>query len=150
MSVILTLALVLCATLPGYLIMVYIDPGQWDQVQRVVICLIVTAVFCMLLSAAVGSLFRHTVSAIVSAYTILLLICGVPLLIWLGRDDPFGHAVVETVLKFNPIAAAFSVIRMEGFRDYDLLPFNWWFMGITSLISLIVLFGQTYRVSRPE
>jgi ABC-type transport system involved in multi-copper enzyme maturation permease subunit len=150
LSVILTLALVLCATLPGYVIMVYIDPGQFDQVERVVICLVITAVFCMLLSAAVGALFRRTVSATVSAYTILLLICGGPLLIWLGRGDPFGHELVESALMFNPIAAAFSVIRMEGFRDYDLLPFNWLFMGITSIVSLVVLVVQTYRVSRPE
>jgi ABC-type transport system involved in multi-copper enzyme maturation permease subunit len=150
LSVILTLALVLCATLPGYLVMVYIDPGQRAQVERVVICLVLTAVFCMLLTAAIGSLFRHTVAATVAAYATLLLICGAPLLVWLGRDDPFGHSVVETFLMFNPIAAAFSVIRVEGFRNYDLLPFNWWFMGITSAVGLIVMVGQTYRISRPE
>jgi len=150
LSVILTLALVLCATLPGYLVMVYIDPGQRAQVERVVICLIMTAVFCMLLSAAIGCLFRHTVSATVSAYAVLLLVGGVPLLVWLGRDDPFGHKVVEPFLRFTPIAAAFSVIRVEGFRDYDLLPFNWWFMGIASAVSLVVMIGQTYRISRPE
>lgn len=150
MSVMLTLLLVLCATLPGYLVMVYIDPGQRPQVERVVVCLLLTAIFCMLLSAAVGSLFRHTVSATVAAYASLLIVCGVPLLVWLGRDDPFGHAVVEKFLMINPVAAAFSVIRVEGFRDYHLLPFNWWFMGISSVLSLIVMVGQAYRISRPE
>ncbi|HEY2253174.1 MAG TPA: ABC transporter permease subunit, partial [Planctomycetaceae bacterium] len=63
LSVILTLALVLCATLPGYLVMVYIEPGLRGQVERVVVCLAATALFAMLLSAAVGSLFRRTAPA---------------------------------------------------------------------------------------
>ncbi len=150
LSVILTLALVMCATLPGYIVMVYISPGLRDQVERVVLCLLFTALFCMLLSAAVGCLFRRAASATVASYTALLVICGVPLLIWLGRGDPFGHSFVEQVLVINPIATAFSVIRLEGFQNYDLIPANWWFMGITSLISLIVLLGQSYRISRPE
>src|SRR5262249_42135597 len=43
LSVILTLLLVLCATLPGYIVMVYIEPGIKLEVQRVVICLFATA-----------------------------------------------------------------------------------------------------------
>ncbi len=150
LSVILTLALVMCATLPGYVVMVYISPGLRDQVERVVVCLILTALFCMMLSAAIGCLFRRTASATVASYSVLLFICGVPLLVWLGRENPFGHSFVENVLKINPIAAAFSVIRLDGFQNYDLIPTNWWFMGITSFISLIVLIGQSYRISRPE
>ncbi|MBL4883726.1 MAG: ABC transporter permease [Planctomycetaceae bacterium] len=150
LSVILTLALVMCATLPGYVVMVYIAPGLRGQIERVVICLILTATFCMMLSAAIGCLFRRTASATVAAYTALLLICGAPLLFWLGRDNPFGHELVESVLIINPIAAAFSVIRLDGFQNYNLIPGNWWFMGITSVISLIVMIWQTYRISRPE
>ena len=148
LSVIVPLALILCATLPGYVVMVYIEPGMKLQVQRVVICLVATAVFAMLLSAAVGSLFSRTATATAAAYTVLLTICAVPLLIWLGRDAPFGHDVVETALQFNPIAAALSVIRLPGFRDYTLIPANWWFLGIVSVISLIVLLVRTGRVSR--
>ena len=98
LSVILTLALVLCATLPGYVAMVYIEPGMRFQVERVVICLAATAAFAMLLSAAVGSLFRRTASATAAAYTALMAVCALPLLVWLGRDAPFGHDVVEAAL----------------------------------------------------
>ena len=42
----------------------------------------------MLLSAAVGSLVSRTATATAAAYTVLLTICAVPLLIWLGRDAP--------------------------------------------------------------
>ncbi|MFG0336093.1 MAG: ABC transporter permease, partial [Maioricimonas sp. JB049] len=72
LSVMLTLALVLCATLPGYLVMVYIEPGQRLEVQRVVACLLMTALFAMLASAAVGSLFRKTAAATAAAYVTLL------------------------------------------------------------------------------
>lgn len=150
LSVILPLMLILCATLPGYLVMVYIEPGMELQVKRVVACLALTAVFAMLLSAAVGSLFRRTAPATAAAYGVLLSICAIPLLVWLGRDAPFGHATVEAALSINPIAAALSVIRMPGFQHYSLIPANWWFLGICSVVSLIVLIGQTYRISRPQ
>jgi ABC-type transport system involved in multi-copper enzyme maturation permease subunit len=150
LSVILTLALVLCATLPGYVVMVYIEPGLRLQVERVVICLAGTAGFAMLLSAAMGSLFKRTAAATAAAYAALLAVCGAPLLIWLGRDAPFGHDTVERALLINPVAAALSVIRLPSFIHYDLIPGNWWFLGIASAISLLVLFGQTWRISRPQ
>ncbi|MCX7422316.1 MAG: ABC transporter permease [Planctomycetia bacterium] len=150
LSVILTLLLVLCATLPGYVVMVYIEPGLRLQVERVVICLFATAGFAMLLSAAVGSLFRRTASATAMAYAALLAVCGAPLLVWLGRDAPFGHDTVERALLINPVAAALSVIRSTGFRDYQLIPGNWWFLGIGSVVCLLVLIGQTRRISRPQ
>jgi len=149
MSVVLTLALVMCATLPGYVVMVYIEPGLRFQVQRVVICLAATAGFAMLLSAAAGSLFRRTAPATATAYAALLSVCAVPLLIWMGRNAPFGHDTVETALSINPIAAALSVIRTPGFQEYNLLPANWWFLGISSFVSLLVLIAQTRRISRP-
>jgi ABC-type transport system involved in multi-copper enzyme maturation permease subunit len=150
LSVILTLVLVLCATLPGYLVMVYIEPGLRFQVERVVICLAATAGFAMLLSAAVGSLFRRTAPATATAYAALLTVCAAPLLVWMGRDAPFGHAAVEAALSINPIAAALSVIRTPGFQDYDLLPANWWFMGIASAVSIVLLVVQTRNISRPQ
>ena len=149
-SVFLPLLLILCATLPGYVVMVFIEPGMTFQVQRVVQCLAATAVFAMLLSAATGCLFEKTATATAAAYAVLLSICVIPLLIWLGRDAPFGHDTVEAALTINPIAAALSVIRMPGFQDYVLIPGNWWFLGVTSVVSLSVLLIQTYRISRPQ
>lgn len=150
LSVILPLLLILCATLPGYVVMVYIEPGMELQVKRVVVCLASTAVFAMLLSAAVGSLFSRTAAATAVAYAVLLSICALPLLVWMGRDAPFGHSTVEAALSINPIAAALSVIRMPGFQNYSLIPANWWFLGISSVVSLFVLIAQTYRISRPQ
>jgi hypothetical protein len=150
LSVVLTLMLVLCATLPGYVVMVYIEPGLKLQVERVVICMIATAAFAMFLSAAVGSLFQKTAAATAAAYAALLAVCAAPLLVWLGRDAPFGHETVERALLINPIATAMSVIRLPGFRDYRLLPGNWWFLAIASVVSLVVLVAQTHRISRPR
>ncbi len=150
LSVILPLMLILCATLPGYVVMVYIEPGMKLQVERVIVCLAAMAIFAMLLSAAVGSLFKRTAAATAAAYGALLSICALPLLIWLGRDAPFGHKTVEAALSVNPIAAALSVIRMPGFQDYSLIPANWWFLGIGSIASLMILLAQTYRISRPQ
>ncbi len=150
LSVLLPLVLILFATLPGYVVMIYIEPGLTLQVQRVVTCLVATALFAMLLSAAVGSLFRRTAAATAAAYAVLLGICSVPMLIWFGRDAPFGHDVVERALQLNPIAAAFSVIRLPGFKDYSLIPANWWFLGIVSFVSLVVLVLRTRRIALPH
>ena len=150
LSAALPLMLVLCATMPGYLVMAYIEPGMWLQVKQVVICLVLTAIFAMLCSAAVGSLFARTAAATASAYAVLLCLCGLPLVIWMGRDAPFGHDVVETALSFSSIAAAFSAIRMPGFQNYDLIPANWWFLGIGSAASLMALLVLTFRFSKPR
>lgn len=150
LSVFLTLALVLCATLPGYIVMVWVDPGQRPQIERVVICLLTTAVFATLSSAAVGSLFRHTATATAAAYAMLVAVCTLPLLVWMGRGAPFGHDTVETALAINPIAAALSVIRFPGFKEYDLIPIHWGVVGVASLLSLVLLFVQTVRLSRPQ
>ncbi|MBI3862704.1 MAG: ABC transporter permease [Planctomycetia bacterium] len=150
LSVILTLVLLLCATLPGYAVMVKVDPGMRSQVERVVICLAATAGFAMLLSAGIGSLFRRTAPAMICAYTALIAVCAGPMLIWMGRDAPFGHGTVQSALTINPIAAPLSVIRASGFENYDLIPANWWFLGIASAVSLMVLIIQTGRVWRPQ
>jgi ABC-type transport system involved in multi-copper enzyme maturation permease subunit len=150
LSVILPLLLVLCATLPGYVVMVYIEPGMRFQVERVVVCLVATSAFCMLLSAAAGSLFSRTAPATAAAYTALLAVCAGPLLVWLGRDAPFGRGTVESALTINPVAAALSVIRAPGFEDYDLIPANWWFLGVSSSVALVVLMIQTWRLSRSQ
>jgi len=150
LSVLLTVLLVMCATLPGYLVMVYIDPGQRFQVQRIVVCLMLTGLFAMLASAGVGSLFKKTSHATAAAYVLLVLVCAAPLLFWLGRDAPFGHDVVERALVVNPIAAALSVIRLPGFRDYELIPLHWWFLGAASAASLLLLLWQVRRLSRPQ
>jgi ABC-type transport system involved in multi-copper enzyme maturation permease subunit len=150
LSVVLTLGLVLCATLPGYLVIVFIDPGQRAQIERVVLCLIATAAFATLSTAAIGSLFKQTALAIAASYSFLIAICTLPLLVWMGRDAPFGHDTVETALVINPIAATLSVIRFPGFRDYDLIPGHWWVIGVLSGASLVLLVAQTVRVSRPE
>jgi len=150
LSVVLTLALVLCATLPGYVVMVYIEPGMRGQVERVVVCLAATAVYAMLQSAAVGSLFRRTAPATAAAYAFLLAVCAGPLLVWMGQDAPLGRGTVEMALVINPVAAALSVIRTAGFQDYDLIPANWWFLGVASTVSLVVLVARTWRISRPQ
>jgi ABC-type transport system involved in multi-copper enzyme maturation permease subunit len=150
LSVILTVALVFCATLPGYLVIVMIEPGMVTQVQRALICLAFTAVFSMMFSAGIGSLFPRTTASTTVAYIALLLISVVPLLIWLGRDAPFGQSTVEKALLVNPAGAAMSALRAEGFTDYNLIPGNWWFLGAASVVSLIVLLVQTWRISRPQ
>ena len=150
LSVVWTLALILLATLPGYLVMVFIEPAMEQQVKRVVACLLLTALFALAVSACVGSLFRRAAPATMTAYGALLALCGGTMLVWLGRDAPFGHSTVEAALTLNPVAAALSVIDAPGFENYDLIPANWWFLCVASVGLLLVLGLRTWRLTRPQ
>ncbi len=151
MSVVWPLLLLLCATLPGYIIMMTVKPTLVFQVQRVVICLALTAVFAVLVSAAISTLFRSTALATTASYLVLLAICALPLLVWLGRDAPFGHATVAAVLAFNPVAAALKASETPGFEQYVLLPLiNWWIIGSACVALLLFLVVRTWQLCRPE
>ncbi|MCI0642440.1 MAG: hypothetical protein L0Y72_31100 [Gemmataceae bacterium] len=144
------LVLLLCATLPGYIVMMTVKPELGYQVQRVVVCLALTAVFAVLLSAAASTFFRVTALATTASYLALLTLCVGTLLIWLGRGAPFGHATVAAVLTINPVAAALQAAEMPGFTQYELLPANWWIIGAACLVLLVFLRFRTWQLCRPE
>ncbi|MHC4398200.1 MAG: ABC transporter permease [Planctomycetota bacterium] len=151
-SALATLVVILFATLPGYLVMIWVKPEAETrgQIMQVLACLALTAVFALLLSAAVGSLFRRTAPATTTAYALLVGLSAGTMLVWIGRDAPFGHSTVQTVLTVNPLAAAMSVIDTPGFTQYELLPANWWFLGGASVFCLMTLMIQTWRLTRPN
>jgi ABC-type transport system involved in multi-copper enzyme maturation permease subunit len=142
--------LLLCATLPGYLVMVSVKPETTSQVGRIMICLALMAVFAVLVGAVASSLFRSTAVSTAVSYMVLAAVCIAPLLIWLGRDSPFGHQVVQSALVVDPVAATLNVADTPGFRGYDLVPANWWVMGTASVGLLIALILRTRRLYRPD
>ncbi len=150
MSVVWTLLLILCATLPGYLVMIIIKPDMTQQVIQVLICLVWTAVFAILVSAAISSLFPRTAPATTTTYLLLVGMCVGTMLVWFGRDSRFGRGTVERILTVNPMAAALNVIEARGFQDYNLVPANWYFVGCASALALAVLIVQTWRLARPQ
>ena len=149
LSVVWTLLLVLMATVPGYLVMIYIKPVMWLQVNLVLICLAWTAVYTLSVSAAVGSLFHNTAVATTSSYVTVMSLFPIPMLVWLGRDAPFGHDTVQLALMINPVGAALSVIEAPGFSNYDLLPASWWVAGVVSSFMFLVFGVQVWRLTRP-
>jgi hypothetical protein len=149
MSVIWTVMLLLVSTLPGYLVMVYINPDMLLQVRQVLVCLIWTAFFSLAVSAAISSVFVRTATSTAVSYAVLMAIYAGTLLVWLGRDAPFGHRTVESVLTLNPMAAALSIIKTPGFAQYELVPANWWLMGILTCALLSILVLQTRRLMQP-
>lgn len=150
LSVGLTAALILCATLPGYLVMIYIEPKLMQQVERALFCLLLTAAMATMLSAAVSSLFRRTAHSTAAAYTLLIGLCAGTMLFWMGRDSRFGHSTVEAILTVNPMAAALNVIETPGFTEYNLVPANWSVMGGAIAVCLVVLCVQTWRLTKPQ
>lgn len=142
-SVTWTMLLMLAATLPGYVVMVYIQPTLWLQVVNALICLLLAGLTAMMLSAVVGCWFRRTASATTAAYVAVVGLFGGSLLIWLARDAPFGYQTVETVLKFNPMAAALAVFNVPGFQTYNLVPASWW---IASIVVAVCFGVMRFRV----
>ena len=96
-----------------------------------------------------GSLFPRTATATTTAYLVLMVMFLGPLLVWLGRDQPFGHKTVQAALLTNPAGAALAAMGFPGFRQYDLIPASWWVSIIASGILLLVLYVQTRRLTRP-
>jgi ABC-type transport system involved in multi-copper enzyme maturation permease subunit len=149
LSVLWTLLLILVSTLPGYLVMVVINPDMWIQVQQILICLLWTALFSLAASATVSTLFTRASASTTVSYVILMVVYAGTMLVWLGRDAPFGHRTVERVLTLNPMAAALSIIQTPGFTQYDLVPANWWWMGGLTAVLLLILLWQTRRLMQP-
>jgi ABC-type transport system involved in multi-copper enzyme maturation permease subunit len=149
LSVLLTLLLIMLATLPGYLVMIWIQPPLRWQVWQVLICLGWMALFAMLLSAAVSSLCRRTAAATTISYALLGTICVGSMLVWLGAGTSFGHGIVQSVLQVNPMAAALTIIEAPGFTTYNLVPANWWWMGGLCLLCSCIVLAQTWRLTRP-
>jgi ABC-type transport system involved in multi-copper enzyme maturation permease subunit len=145
-SVVWPVLLLLCATVPGYVVLLIIEPEQLPRVQRVVACLALTAVFVVIVSAAASTFFRSTAASMTASYVALLTLCLGPLLVWLARDAPFGHATVEAVLLITPVAAALQASDMQGFNQYELLPLNWWIIGSACVALLVVLSLRTWRL----
>ncbi len=149
-SVLLTLALLLCATLPGYAVIMLIKPTLQQQVVQVLVCLVLAALLSMLVSATVSSFFRSTAVATAVSYAVLVAIFGGTMLIWMNRESPFGFDFVQNALRLNPMAAALNAMQADGFQSYDLIPSGWWITGITCTVLLAVLYAQVLRLTRPD
>lgn len=150
LSALWTMLLMLLATLPGYIVMIYIQPTLWLQVVRAFVCLFLAGLMALMISAMVGSWFRRTAAATTAAYVVVLGVFGGTLLVWLARDAPFGFKTVENALKLNPMAAALSVFNVPGFRDYQLVPISWWVAGLVAIVCFLVMRFRVQTLTRPE
>lgn len=151
LSVSITLLLVLCASLPGYGIIMVIKPVLQKQVTQVVISLAITAAVAMLTSAAVSSFFRSTAAATTVSYGVLILLYAGSMLVWVNRGTPFSHDIVERALSVNAMAGALNAMEVEGFRVYDgLLHMTWFNSGIICALLFSVLCLRTLRLWEPD
>jgi hypothetical protein len=150
MSVAWPLVLLLCATLPGYVVMMTVKPELVPQVERVLICLVLMAVFAVMVGAVTSSFFPSTAAATAAANLVLVAVSIGPLLIWLARDTPFGFRTVETMLSLSPVAAALHASETPGFLEYQLLPTNWLIIGLASVALLAILMVRTQQLCRPD
>lgn len=150
LSVLVTLVLVLCASLPGYGIMMMIKPVLREQVIQVLISLVLSALLSLMVSAAVSSFFRSTAVATTVSYGVLLLIFGGTMIVWANQGSPFSHQFVENVLTINPMAGALNVMQVDGFESFNLIPRTWWATGIACVLLYLILLLQIWRLCRPD
>lgn len=150
MSVVWTMALILLATLPGYVAMMWIQPSLAPQVQQVIVSLVVAALVIVSVSAMVSAFWSSAAAATATSYGLLLALFVGTLLVWLARGKPFGAQFVERVLMFNPTAAALAEIRTPGFEAYNLTPISWWIGLGLSTACLVTLSVRTWQLTRPD
>ena len=96
-----TLFFVLLATAPAYVVMGWLDYHDSLRIGGCMMSLVLSTLFALFVSAAIGSLFRSTAAATATAYGLLTALCGGTMLVWLGRDAPFPYDTVQTALMFN-------------------------------------------------
>lgn len=149
-SVVLTLLLVLCASLPGYAVIMAIKPNLREQVLQVIVCLVFSATLSLMVSATVSAFFRSTAVATTVSYGLLMLVFVGTLVVWSNLDAPFSHSFVESVLSVNPMAGALSAIQADGFESFDLVPRTWWVSGIICVVLFVVLQVRTWRLCQPD
>ena len=149
-SVVLTLLLVLCASLPGYAVIMAIKPNLREQVMQVIVCLLFSAALSLLVSATVSAFVRSTAVATTISYGLLMLLFAGTLVVWSNLDAPFSHTFVERVLSVNPMAGALSAIAASGFETFDLVPRTWWTSGILCGLLLVILQLRTWRLCQPD
>jgi len=149
-SILLTLLLVLCASLPGYAIIMAIKPNLQEQVTQVLICLALSALLSLLISATISSFFKTTAAATTVSYGVLILLFAGTLVFWANMDAPFSRTFVERVLSINPMAGALNAIQAEGFESFSLIPSTWWISGSTCVVLLLVLQFRIWRLCQPD
>ena len=150
MSTIWTLLLMLLATLPGYLVMGYIQPAMSGQVGNVLISLVIAVFVVTTMSACISAFCRTTAVATATSYAVLLTLFAGTLLIWVARGKPFGPQLVERALLLNPAAAALAEMKTPGFELYRLTPDSWYVGAGISFVCLTILTVRVWRMTRPN
>lgn len=146
----LTTLTILLATLPGYVVMIYIQRTLQQQVMYVLVCLLLLAAFAVVVSALVGSWSRRTATATAASYAVVSLFCAVPMFFWLGRDAIVTGDIVASVLLISPMAAALSLMEVQGFEDYNLVPRSWSIVVAITVVLLVVLTWRTRSLLLPK
>jgi ABC-type transport system involved in multi-copper enzyme maturation permease subunit len=149
-STFLTLLLLLLATLPGYVMMSYIQPALGGQVSNVIISLLIATGMVTILSACVSAYSKTSAVATTASYALLLLLFAGTLLIWLGRGNPFGPVFVERALLLNPAATALAEMKAPGFETFQLIPKGWYVGLSTCAVGLLILVMRIARLTRPD
>jgi ABC-type transport system involved in multi-copper enzyme maturation permease subunit len=150
LSTFLTLLLLLMATLPGYVMMSYIQPAIGGQVSNVIVSLLIATAMVTILSACVSAYSKTSAAATAASYAVLLVLFAGTLLIWLGRGNPFGPVFVERALLLNPAATALAEMKAPGFETFQLTP-NGWYVGLSICAAgLVILVLRIARLTRPE
>ncbi|MEQ9409550.1 MAG: ABC transporter permease [Fuerstiella sp.] len=150
LSVLITLLLVLCASLPGYGVMMVIKPVLREQVIQVLISLVLSAFLSLLVSATISAFFRSTAVATTVSYGVLLLIFAGTMIVWANQNAPFSHDFVQTVLSINPMAGALNVMQVAGFESFDLVPRTWWVACVTCVLLIGILQFRIWYLCKPD
>jgi ABC-type polysaccharide/polyol phosphate export permease len=150
LSVIWTTVLVLIGTLPGYMVLIWIKPELRVQVYSVMLSLCLASLLALSVSALISTMFRKSAVSTAVAYAVVVTLFSGTLLIWLGRDNPFGYQIVRNALLVNPIALALESMQFPGFTDYNLLPLGWLISAIFSTVCIVGFAYNCWRLTRPR
>lgn len=118
--------------------------------------LVVAAILLALISLTISAWNRHSSTALVITYVVVLAVCGlvlVPAALMLDSLEGESASSVHTLRSISPLAAVLSLLRPSiadfGGAGHGLSPAWQIFFPFAGVVALLCLVLLTYRLSRP-
>jgi ABC-type transport system involved in multi-copper enzyme maturation permease subunit len=147
---IIPLVLLVLATAPALVILLYFRIELWPNVLRVGSVAAMTVAFVATCGLLFSSLFKRTPTATAWTYAVVLTLGLATLLILLGGDQLFSRQLRRWAFVLNPVAAALDAAGYPPMQKLDLVPTHLRIFAVTTGAMLLVSVVRVVQLRRPD
>jgi ABC-type transport system involved in multi-copper enzyme maturation permease subunit len=147
-AAIIPLLLLVVATLPALLILLYFDINLMSSLLRVCAVVGVTVAFVATAGVFFSSLFSRTSTATAWTYGLVVTLTLATLLALLAKDL-FSQRVLETIFTVNPVIVAMEAAG-ESVTDARLMMTHLKIIGTATAVMFVVAVARVFQLRRAE